>query len=81
MLCIIITSQIYIRNIQEEIESERLLFRRDLNPAADVGLRRDVADMLVLNYSHVWLRLGLEVCGLPSLPFVISLSLLLKGMW
>ena len=46
---------------QVEIESGRLLFRRDLSPAADVGLRQDLLDMLLLNYSHVWLRIGLEV--------------------
>ena len=46
---------------QVEIESGRLLFRRDLSPAADVGLRQDMLDMLLLNYSHVWLRIGLEV--------------------
>jgi abnormal spindle-like microcephaly-associated protein len=47
-------------HLEAEIESERLLFRRDLSPAADVGLRQDLTDMLVLNYSHVWLRIGLE---------------------
>lgn len=46
---------------QVEIESGRLLFRHDLSPVADVGLRQDLLDMLLLNYSHVWLRIGLEV--------------------
>ena len=49
---------------QVEIESGRLLFRRDLSPVADVGLRQDLLDMLLLNYSPVWLRIGLEVCTL-----------------
>lgn len=47
--------------LQVEIESGRLLFRHDLSPVADVGLRQDLLDMLLLNYSHVWLRIGLEV--------------------
>ena len=47
---------------QVEIESGRLMFRRDLSPAADVGMRQDLLDMLLLNYSHIWLRIGLEVC-------------------
>lgn len=51
----------YVLFLKIEIESGRLMFRRDLSPVADVGLRQDLLDMLLLNYSHNWLRIGLEV--------------------
>ncbi len=46
---------------QVEIESQRLLFRRDRCPQADVGVKHDLMHMLLLSYNPVWLKLGLEV--------------------
>eukprot|EP00003_Mantamonas_plastica_P022431 TRINITY_DN380_c0_g1_i4.p1 TRINITY_DN380_c0_g1~~TRINITY_DN380_c0_g1_i4.p1 ORF type:complete len:1807 (+),score=729.88 TRINITY_DN380_c0_g1_i4:704-6124(+) len=48
-----------IFKLEEEIEEGRLVVRQDKNLYADVGLRRQVLD-LVANFNSFWVRLGLE---------------------
>ena len=47
--------------LQVEVESQRLAFRSDCSPHADIGVKQNLLHMLVLSYNPAWLKLGLEV--------------------
>ena len=49
-----------MQKVEREVESQRLLVRRDKMLHADVGGKQKVLDML-LSYNPLWLRVGLEV--------------------
>ena len=46
--------------VEIEVESGQLAIRADRSPHSDVGARQELLQLL-LGYSPVWLRLGLEV--------------------
>ncbi|BFZ20292.1 hypothetical protein BsWGS_23331 [Bradybaena similaris] len=48
-----------IRKIEVEVESRRISARRDKMIHADVGIKQKLLDLL-LHYSPLWLRIGLE---------------------
>lgn len=50
-----------MQKLEREVESKRLLVRKDKMLHADVGAKQKVLDML-LSYNPLWLRVGLEVC-------------------
>lgn len=49
-----------LQKIEKEVESKRLLVRRDKMLHADLGAKQKVLDMM-LSYNPLWLRVGLEV--------------------
>lgn len=49
-----------IQKIEAEVESKRLLVRKDKMIHADLGAKQKILDML-LSYNPLWLRVGLEV--------------------
>ena len=52
----------FLRPLQAEISSHRLLFMVDRDPCVDVGMRQDLLDMIIETYHPLWLKVGLEVC-------------------
>ncbi|KAK3088489.1 hypothetical protein FSP39_019813 [Pinctada imbricata] len=48
-----------IQKIEAEIDSQRLLIRKDRMVHADLGLKQGILDML-LSFNPLWLRIGLE---------------------
>ncbi|KAJ8300165.1 hypothetical protein KUTeg_021684 [Tegillarca granosa] len=48
-----------IQKLEAEIESRRLVIRKDKMIHADLGLKQNILDML-LSYNPLWLRIGLE---------------------
>ncbi|KAL4219252.1 hypothetical protein ACF0H5_021834 [Mactra antiquata] len=48
-----------MQKLEAEVESKRLLVRKDKSIHADVGAKQKILDML-LSYNPLWLRIGLE---------------------
>ena len=57
------------------------MFRRDVCPHADVGVKQDLLHMLLLSYNPVWLKLGLEVCVCVCVCARESALLSYNPMW
>lgn len=61
--CCLFQSEPYnevVDRLEIEIETGRLVIRHDHSPHSDVGARQEILQLL-LCYSPIWLRLGLEV--------------------
>ncbi|KAL9988376.1 hypothetical protein ACROYT_G002814 [Oculina patagonica] len=56
-----------IRKIEAEVENGRLAIRPDKKLHADLGIKRQVVDM-ILSYNTLWLRIGLETIYGEILP-------------
>ncbi|CAH1270995.1 ASPM [Branchiostoma lanceolatum] len=56
-----------IHRVEEEVDTGRLQVRKDKHLHADQGIRRHILDML-LSYSPLWLRVGLETIFGEVLP-------------
>ncbi|KAJ7339429.1 hypothetical protein OS493_005827 [Desmophyllum pertusum] len=56
-----------IRKIEAEVENGRLAIRPDKKLHADLGIKRQVVDM-ILSYNTLWLRIGLETIFGEILP-------------
>jgi len=59
--------------LQRDITRGKLSVREDCSLFQDVGLRDEVCD-LIMNYSPVWLSLGLEIVCDQELPYKTSLK-------
>ena len=50
----------FLRKLEIEIETRRLVVREDRKIHADLGIKQKLLDM-ILSYNPLWLRVGLEV--------------------
>ncbi|XP_054714692.1 abnormal spindle-like microcephaly-associated protein homolog [Uloborus diversus] len=48
-----------VKTVEKEVDMKRLSVRKDRALHADLGIKRDILDML-LSYNSLWLRIGLE---------------------
>ncbi|XP_060083344.1 abnormal spindle-like microcephaly-associated protein homolog [Ylistrum balloti] len=67
-----------IQKLEAEIESLRLVIRKDKKVHADLGMKQDILDM-ILSFNPLWLRIGLETVYGEMIPMqnntdVISMS-------
>ncbi|XP_061184440.1 abnormal spindle-like microcephaly-associated protein homolog [Saccostrea echinata] len=53
------TVTMVVRKLEMEVESRRLMIRKDRKIHADLGLRQSILDLL-LSFNPLWLRVGLE---------------------
>lgn len=49
-----------VRKMEVEIDSQRLVVRKDRPIHADIGLKQNILNW-ILSYNPLWLRIGLEV--------------------
>ncbi|CAH1785861.1 unnamed protein product, partial [Owenia fusiformis] len=56
-----------VHKVEIEIETKRLLVRKDRKIHADVGIKQTILELL-LSYSPLWLRIGLETIYGEMLP-------------
>ncbi|KAK3735717.1 hypothetical protein QZH41_010154 [Actinostola sp. cb2023] len=56
-----------IRKIEAEVEQGRLSIRPDKKMHADLGIKRNIVNM-ILSYNPLWLRIGLEITFGEILP-------------